>query len=220
MKIQYLNCPFDLFDLPPNFFEFVRAMSKLLDNQTIKRDTGLPKSNFDKKIRPILDKFTTNSNDRVALEGHLTKEDMKILQCLIFYIIVRPAFNSDRLISDFIAVLQSNSLIKKNEVERFLRFAPGIVIHTVSCMHLCQVVLSDSSKSNLYVQTDGSPPSLIVASMAEVISHDLKNLHIAFPVFATTLPFIDYVSNDMKEEPFPWRFPVQLATGKISLEKL
>src|SRR5271166_1786288 len=219
-KVLYMNQAFDLSDLPPNFPDFVRAMSRLLDSQTTKKDTGLAKNKFDKRLEPLISKFKMKSYQRFFLTEPLTKEEETVIKCLISYIIVKPAFTSDRLVQDFIAVLQSNGLLRKDETGKMKTLAPGIVLHALACMHQCEIVLSDGSRSLLSIFVDGDPQSFVINSTADVVSPQIQSLRIAFPIFSTNVPFLSYTADDLKVEQMPWSFPVQLGADRIILERM
>lgn len=136
--------------LPPVFPLFLRATGNRISAEIIKKDTGLNLPAARKSISHIIKKLNRNPDGTYSITNRThTAQEHQIIQALCNYIVVRPAFDGDRLFGDFLATLKSQALLLKAEIGQFSKVKPFIVLYAVTSMHNCAIKVDEHSSLTL-----------------------------------------------------------------------
>lgn len=136
--------------LPSAAQEYFRLAPILIDGKIIKRQTGLSQVEFRKKLSMISNRMVKNANGTWAIPENCTENEFRLIQVASKYLVVRPAFDANRLVQDFVATLRSNGLLTKEESRIYYDKIFRIVsLYAISTMHNCVIKVSEGENCRL-----------------------------------------------------------------------
>jgi hypothetical protein len=92
----------------------------------ISRRIGLTRGDVGKRLPAIIKGLKRNIDGSMALNSFYTRRELKIIETLSDVIVAGPAFNNERLFSDFSATLKSHGLLSHLEIGAFADLKPVI----------------------------------------------------------------------------------------------
>jgi hypothetical protein len=195
--------------LPSIFPAFLWASQRRLSHQTIKKNTGLSKAEADKLVPIVINKLIRlHDGNFYVTPGH-TKKEIELINCLVNYIVAKPAFNSDRLYDDFAATLKSHGLLHKNELNNFEHLRAAIALYAVTIMHRCRVVIDDAVTTDL-IAMGHSGGNIGVYSLIPADT-PLASVRMGTAIFATNLTTASHCEPDLLAIPPPWDFELEVS---------
>lgn len=99
---------FDSQKMPTVTQDYFKIAVNRIEAKTIRQRTGLRRAEAYEIMLKLADRLTRNSDGTWALPNNLTKDEVKLIECVSSVMVVKGAFEADRLCDDFIATLKSN----------------------------------------------------------------------------------------------------------------
>ena len=182
-------------DLPRSTPDFLRACFGRLDHQTIKKETGINKTSAAKHLDGILRSLQVKPDGRYTLT-RASQTEQKLLQCLVSYLVVKPAFVASSLSGDLFATLKSQSLLTKEELRSCHTLNPIIALFAVSIMHNCSIRVSADLIVKLSANQKGDNGVSVQATIPVHIPEKGK-IDFVCDIFTTDLDPTAYCSADL-----------------------
>jgi hypothetical protein len=159
-------------------------------------------------LSDLADRLLPNPDGTWRLPA-LTHTEASLLQIVCSVLVSKPAFDADRLCSDFIATLKSNGLITKEELVSHKESLSVLVkLYAISVMHNCVVLVGDGTKSQLRARAE--PKSDTISVFAGVPdTTDSGKLTLASPMFYINANPADHCHPDLLNES-DWSFEIEL----------
>jgi hypothetical protein len=213
LSLLYIGRTLDPNDLPASIPSVLEATFRQLDDSILVSDTGLTRETAKKKLALIVRKMKPNAAGRIAVWAELDETERSIVLCLT-RLVVKPAFDDNRLFREFSGALLKNDLLAESEMAQFSRFKPAVSLFAMSVMHQCRIDLGDGTTALLQACSDDT---LNVVATAEAES-PRKKLNAAATMFTTALRGAEYCDPELLKETSPsrpcWHHPIELTTGK------
>lgn len=198
---QRVNQTISLNDLPAEFPDVLWAVMRRVNNKTIVSRTGIKLAQATKILPGLINKLIATSNGNFSITNHHTPKEIALIQGLIGLIIVQPAFDSDHLYDDFVSILKSQSILRKEEMRDFTQLKAAIALYAVSVMHNCNVILAHGSKAklsasrSLEVERDGNLVHCLSVYATAAVRWPTDGIdHFSVPMFVTDLLPEDHCS--------------------------
>jgi hypothetical protein len=116
----------------------------------MRKNTGLRRSDAYRIMLDVSGRLTRNPDGTWALPSDCTRMELKLVECVSSLLVVKPAFEADRLVDDFIETLRSNGLITTQEIRTHRDEIKLIVqLYAVAAMHNCVVQVGDGTTTQL-----------------------------------------------------------------------
>jgi hypothetical protein len=212
-KLPNLNKKIGLQDLPPRFPEIACANVKRLDSNALKKDSGLTPNIAQRMMRSIMKKFVPIPTGGYTLTSPLTNNEAALLRVAISYIVAKPVFQDNALITQMRSVLTKNGLLNQDEHCKFCLLKPSIVLFAITAMHQCTILLDSPPPADLMAErtADGT---LGVLAMAACVTDEVPAAYIAVPIFSTTLAAQDWCEQSLLDGQWKWEFPIELSPDR------
>jgi hypothetical protein len=153
-----LRRPFDGARMPPATKNYFKIAANRIEAKTIREKTRLHRKEAHERLNNIANLLTKNDDETWILPRDLTGIDMKLLECISSYLVLKPAFDSERLIEDFLATLKSNGLITREELRsNRARLGEIVQLFAVALMHNCVVQIDDGTTTQLRARLPPKP---------------------------------------------------------------
>lgn len=211
VKIPYLKKSFELTDLPPTFPNVLEAVARRVEGRIIKRDTGLTRAKAHKMLPDLVAKLKDKPNGNLTFHGHLSNKELRLIKCLSSYIVSKPAFDHDRLYTEFIETLKSHGLITKEEIRTHSELKPIIGLYAITAMHNSIVKLNDGDDAQLYASASADKTDEGISVMATApVSHEGNTVFVGGTIFSTDLNPEAFCEPRLLIETEPWKFDIEL----------
>lgn len=192
-------------DLDPH-----RMPSATPDYLRIRRGLGKKGTRELKILSDLADRLLPNPDGTWRLPK-LTPVEASLLHVVSSVLVSKPAFEADRLCSDFFATLKSNGLIMKDELAQHKDSLSVLVkLYAVSVMHNCIVQVGDGTKSQL--RATAEPKSKTISVYAGVPLPP-SNITVASPMFYMNADPADHCHPDLLNGS-GWDFEIELNENK------
>jgi hypothetical protein len=190
-------------DLDPN-----RMPSATPDYLRIRRGIGRKGAREFQVLNDLADRLLPNPDGTWRLPA-LTHAEASLLQAVCSVLVSKPAFEADRLCSDFFATLKSNGLIVKNELAQHKEsFSVLIKLYAISVMHNCVVQVGDGTKSQLRARAEQKSRTISVsAGVPDTINP--SNITLASPMFYMNADPADHCHPELLIDS-DWDFEIEL----------
>lgn len=193
--IPRLGLRMDAARLPESYPSYLRAVSRQLEPQQIKRDIGLRRVPATKLLDAAIKRLVRNGDGTWSVPRDCRRAELEVLNCFGKHLISKPAFDDNRLYEDFAMTLKSHALLKKEEAARFAGLKSAIALYAITAMHKCIVILPDGSNARLTaiinpyeVQQYGAGSAhLGVDAAATTKTNDGRELVVLTEMFATSV---------------------------------
>jgi hypothetical protein len=209
-----LNQRIDLNNMPGTFPDFLWANLRR-QPVIISRNPKITRDKAERRLPDIVKLFIQKPDGTLSISSFHSIEDHQIIAALANNVVVRSAFDDNRLCSDFSATLKSHGLLTKRELVAFREIYPVITLFAVSAMHNCEIVLTDGSRVKLKAEAhpgghiDVSAPIPIPAPALVGADHFL----LSSTIFKTALD-ISYCEPGLAAEPQAWSYFVEVTPNK------
>jgi hypothetical protein len=155
--------PLDSRKMPPTTRDYFKIAVNRLDAKLIREKTGMRRVDAYKLLNDVAERLAQNVDGTWALPSNLTQPEVSLIEYVSSVMVVKPAFEADRLCDDFIATLKSNGLITKEELSEH-REALGTLVqlYAVAAMHNCVVQIGDGTTTQLKASPEPDVKQIIV----------------------------------------------------------
>jgi hypothetical protein len=206
--------PFDGAKMPPATQDYFKIAVNRIEPKIMRERTGLNRTHAYNLMRDVTNRLVQNSDGTWALPGVLTKAEEALVRCVCSQMVVRPAFEADRLCDDFIETLKSNGLITKQEIRSHKEtFCVLIQLYAVAMMHNCVVQVGDGTTIKLLARPEPDIKEIQVnAPVANAIAH-MPHVDISSSMFRAKVDPAEHCQPGLlatKE----WDFEIELAPDK------
>jgi hypothetical protein len=124
---------------------FKIAVNRIIPPKIIFEKTGLRRKTANELILKLADRLTQNSDGTWALPN-LSEDELNLVNCVSASLVIKPAFDDERLYKDFVAALKTNGLITNAELSAIKDSLRTLVqLFAVSAMHNCVVQIGDGT---------------------------------------------------------------------------
>jgi hypothetical protein len=146
---------FDGGKLPPVAQEYFKIAVNAMDSRIIRERTGLRRAAAYNTMLSVAKRLNKNADGTWALPADLSKDEAALVDCVSTVMVVKAAFDANRLVEDFLATLKSNGLITKDELRQHAK-AIGIFVQlfAISVMHNCVVQIADGTTVQLKAKAE------------------------------------------------------------------
>lgn len=199
---------YDASNLPLNYGKVLWAAFRLLDSETIKRDTELKRQRVEKMLPGIVSALVPNGKGSLRITA-LDSDQIRVFNCLSRYLIVRPAFSEERLIGEFIDALCDARVLASEERRAMRALGNLISLTAISGMHLTQIEFEDSDHANLTIyREEKHAPHLCVHADAQILNPLDQTM--AYAIYQTSLVPEDYCEPELLADNGVWNYPIEL----------
>jgi hypothetical protein len=136
--------------MPPATRDYFQIATNRIAAKLIRDKTGLKQATANKIMSELAERLTQNTDGTWTLPTNLSANERSLLQFVSSVMVVKPAFEADRLYEEFAATLKSNGLITRTELSTHgetLRML--IQLFSVAAMHNCVVQVGDGTTTQL-----------------------------------------------------------------------
>jgi len=215
LPLLHGNGILDLGKLPSNISKVLTASYKRFDARILRNQAGLRYADAYKMLPEIIKKLAHNGDGTLSITHAHSACEIRLIEVLLSYIISRPAFDSEKLFSEFEASLQSNGLLRKDERNHFASVKPALALLAVSEMHNCSVDLENGNKCRLSANvSDGT-----IAVYAPVPIPGTPNF-VSQAIFTSDLQSETYCAQSLLELPTPWTVDLEPLFPNIQISAL
>jgi hypothetical protein len=145
-----LPVPLERARMPPATRDYFKIAANRIDAKFIREKTGLQRKDAYDRLGKIADRLVKNDDGTWALPNDLTNDETGLIECVSSLIVVKPAFEAERLIDDFVATLKSNGLITKEEVRSNKeKISVTVQLFAIAMMHNCIVQIGEGTNIQL-----------------------------------------------------------------------
>lgn len=198
--------------LPIDFPEFLRASYRRVSKRHLRDRAGLRHADAKKVLEAAIDHLVRNPDGTWSFSDRHTQKESNLIRALISVLVSRPAFDSDRLFTEFSSTLKSHALLERRELSAFEDLKPAIGLFAVSLMHNSRIVLGDGSICRLegFVESSG----VHVNSTVPVPRPDGSEVQISSSIFSTSLIPSDHCEASLLSEAQPWAFNLEVNSDR------
>jgi hypothetical protein len=207
-------------NLPANFDSVLWASFRRADAKEISRVIGLRRAEVNQLLPAITKGLRRNLDGSMALNNFYTRQELRIINGLSKMLIARPAFDNDRLFSDFAATLRSHGLLGHSELKAFNDLKPVIGLFSIAIMHNSTIRLNDGTTIRLKVNDAVGAQKLTVCAPVQVSVMRGSPIFVATAMFATEIDAQQGCTAELLAIPDPWDFDIELLTHERLLSKL
>ena len=185
-KAPRLGQPLDGRKLPESYPAYLLAVSRRLEPQHIKNDTGLTRAAAANRLHNTIRQLVRNSDGTWALPPNCTRAELDLLNYFGKYLISKPAFDDNRLLDDFAMTLKSHALLRKEELRPFVGLKRAIALYAITEMHKCVLILPDGSNARLTASLNQSA-HLGVNAAASTKTSEGPEIIVSTEMFSTSI---------------------------------
>lgn len=177
--------------LPASAQEYFRSAVTRIGGKLLREKTGIPGSRADKILQDLAARLDQNSDGTWMLPRECSPDEIALVNCISSYMVVRPAFSSQRLRDEFVDTLKSNGLITKDEIREYREEIGTLVqLLAIAVMHKCRVLLSDGLTTTLEASLNKHVGAVeILASVPNAVP-GMPNCLIASAMFSANIDLI------------------------------
>ncbi len=205
---------FDGEKMPSATRDYFKIAVNRIEAKIILEKTGLRRAAAHQIMIKLADRLGQNQDGTWSLPNDLTKNELSLVQCLSSNIVVKPAFEDDRLFDDFAATLKSNGLISKEELHTNKDDLKTLVqLYAVSAMHNCLVQIGDGTTTQLKARPEPKAKQIMVNSTIRIAVPNAPTVSIACSMFTANLdPNVHCHPNLIATQ--DWDFEIEVAPDK------
>jgi hypothetical protein len=136
--------------MPPTTRDYFRIAANRIEAKLIRDKTGLKQAKANKIMNELAGRLTQNADGTWTLPTNLSADERSLVQCVSSVLVVKPAFEANRLYEDFTATLRSNGLITGTELSTHGETLRALVeLFAVAAMHNCVIQVGDGTTTRL-----------------------------------------------------------------------
>lgn len=167
-----------------------------------------------KLLDEIVAKVVRTNFGTISLE-RLSDAELGFIDKLTSRFYVRPAFTSDRLLSDLKSTLKSNGVLLTSEFAQFDAQRRLIDLFAVSIMHGCNVELGDGFSTPLLASDPINGGEICVVGSVPVPNPGGPATLFATAIYETTLSPQGNMEESLLNTPRPWDFELELGANGL-----
>jgi hypothetical protein len=205
--------------LPSDFDEILLASFRRIPPPMISRRIGLTRGDVKKCLPAIIKGLKRNSDGSMSLNSFYTQRELRIIETLADILVAGPAFNNDRLFSDFSATLKSHGVLSHSEMGEFADLKPAIGLFAVAEMHNCTVRLADGATIRLKINDVVGAKKIAVSAPILVSVIRGSPIFVSSAMFSTEVAAQQGCTAELLALPDPWDFDIELTRDRL-LSKL
>ena len=196
--------------LPPVAQDYFRIAVQRIDAKSIRDKIGLKHLQAHKIMLKLAERLTLNQDGTWALPSDCTQTELCLVRYISGLMIVKPAFDADRLSEEFLAVLKSNALITRQEIRTHETALKILVqLYAVAAMHNCVVQVGDGTT----VQLKGGVWHGTKIEVGAAVP--MQRVKLQAPIFEVPVsPQIHCHSDLLKHGAQGWDFVIELGADK------
>jgi len=159
----------------------------------------------------LAERLTRNADGTWAMPSDCTQTELRLVRYISGLMVVKPAFDADRLSKEFLATLKSNALITNKEIRSHGTELKILVqLYAVAAMHNCVVQVGDGTTVQLKGGVWNGTKIEVVAAVPS-----MRQLYWQAPMFAVPVnPQIHCHSDLLKHGAQGWDFEIELGADK------
>ena len=216
MKFQVLrtirNAEYPLTDLPETFGPFIEAMSHRMSGTLLETQCGIKPDSVRKTANSFKKKWQKIKAGRYDLSGVLSKDELRLIDCLKNYLMNVEVFKGEELFREFTEVLLESHLLEDCEVNQFSATRNAVILYAVAQMHQAKV---SATTGDGYLQASINKEGCVDVSFVTTIQIPAGPLKIATAVFSTDIAASEACSAGLLAEPqAEWGFFIHLDADK------
>jgi hypothetical protein len=213
-----VQAPISLDNLPNTLPDFLAANLRRKP-RIIHPGTNITRREAESRLPHIISNFVHKADGSLAISLAHTWDDINLITLLVKNIVVKGAFNDDRLCDDLSSTLRTLGLLKREELAAFKKLKPLITLFAVSVMHNCEIVISDGSRIRLKAAAPADGHIVVSAPIPIPTSRLVGADHfmLSAAMFTTKLD-TGFCEPELVQNP-EWNFSVEV-TLNIRLGKL
>jgi len=192
-KLAINGVTIDVTKIPENLPDLIRINSKHLAQQLITRETGFSRVKVQKILPAILSKLLPNPDGSFRMEG-FTNDEFSVMNCILTFFSIFPAFNASKLFDDFSETLLDLELLqRKKELSQFKAVKNLITVFALRTMHKTTVVLPHMSDALISVglaesqDANDGERNYLSANVVASATWNGDPVRVSFSVFRTDL---------------------------------
>jgi hypothetical protein len=198
--------------LPASAKDYFRIAVNRVGSTGIRRSTGLPGPRAHRIMLDLADRLILNTDGTWCLPAGLAQIEYDLVRCISSVIVVKPAFESNRLVEDFIATLKNNGLITKDEIRNHKNDIDAIIkLFAVSSMHNCIIRIDDGMTCQL--KASPGPDEISVNAVVPIDFTGAPSVGFCASIFSVNLQPEANCHPEMIADP-TWDYEIELAPDK------
>jgi hypothetical protein len=198
--------------MPPATRDYFLIAVNRIDPASIRKATGLNRSNASQSMNQLAERLTKNADGTWALPADLSGTEQSLVECVVSLMVVRGAFEPDRLFDDFLATLKSNGLITKEEIRRYRDDLHALVqLYAVSVMHNCVIQIGDGTTTQLKARAEVGSNEIAVNAAVPMVN--MPGVFLSASMFTAKLDPNIHCHPDLLAQR-DWNFEIEVAPDK------
>jgi hypothetical protein len=199
--------------LPVATKEYFEIAANRIDARIIRKSTGFNRSEAHKIASNLADRLSVNPDGTWAMAFSINKKELDLIQCLISNLVVRPAFDAERLVNEFFSTLKSNNLISKAEIRDHGDSISRLVqLYAVSAMHNCVVQIGDGSTTILKAAAEAN--QIVIRASVPSPAPGRPNVNLACDMFIAHLDPATHCDAEMLAAE-DWDFEIEISLDRL-----
>lgn len=200
--------------MPSATKDYFKIAVNRLDARYIKEKTGLKRQKAHELMKGIIERLIHNADGTWTLNGPFTSTEHSLINCVCSQIVVKPAFDVNRLSEEFFDTLKSNGLLTKEEAHDNKESLMDIVqLFSVAVMHNCIVQIGDGTTTKLKAQQDSLTKHISVNATIQRAIPNMPNINFTASMFTANLDPVIHCSPDLLAMQ-DWDFEIELAPNR------
>ncbi len=196
--------------LPTSTRDYYRLAVNLMDPKHMQEATGLRRSKAQDIMSTLADRLTKNPDGSWSLPRICTSDEIKMIKYVSSLIVVKPAFESKRLVEEFISTLKSNGLITNDEIKTHHdEIKILVLLYAISAMHNCVIQINGDTKITLKARSDLSNKQIAINASVPI---DI-GINVVSSVFVVDLDPSIYCHEELNKHN-NFDFEIELTTNK------
>lgn len=205
---------FDGQRMPVATQDYFKIAVNRIDAASIRQRTGLSRARAYQVMNGLVARLKRNSDGTWALPDDLTREELNLANCVSSAMVVRGAFEADRLCDDFIVTLKSNGLITKDEIRSHKDNLDVLVqLYAVAVMHNCIVQIGDGTSTQLKAKVHPGANEISVTASVPGTLPGMPGVHIAASMFTAKLDPSAHCHADLLANQ-DWNFEIEVSLDR------
>jgi len=206
--------PFDSEKMPPATRDYFKIAVNRVDAKLVREKTGMRRTDALKLMNDVTGRLTQSAEGTWALPRNLTQREVSLIECVSSVIVVKPAFEAERLCDDFIATLKSNGLITKEELSEHGEALRTLVqLYAVATMHNCVVQIGDGTTTQLKANSEPDAKQIVVNAAVPDAVPNQPRIFISSSMFTANVDPNVHCHPDLLANR-DWRLEIEVAPDK------
>jgi hypothetical protein len=200
--------------MPPATRDYFQIATNRIAAKLIRDKTGLKQATANKIMSELAERLTQNTDGTWTLPTNLSANERSLLQCVSSVMVVKPAFEADRLYKEFAATLKSNGLITRTELSTHGKTLRMLVqLFSVAAMHNCVVQVGDGTTTQLKAKPEADVKQIWVNAAVPGAVPNLPRVNISCSMFTADVDPAVCCHPDLLTKQ-DWDFEIELSPDR------